>query len=1110
MRRVRNADLIRMTASVSNSFENPRLKAYLPYIEKLNFYRSFLTLLGMDDVFDDVATEIYNALREGLRVREKEYQRVVDSLEWEIEKGLTELILELRETGNDDKADLIDKYLTDRDFGVIYRILLDMVSEEWNTINLYRKIFKFFGEEPRFYEIGGGVYNSLKSKRFVPESVYSKVEEQLSREIHSKIMERISQLRESGYGREADKAEEFLKNGDLENAYHVIMGISEIKKVEYEEVNAKQFMNIYLENFEIINHLSRAGVDVSDILWKLGELLNINSIRLPENKVILVDDPYGNSACFLSIYLKRIGIDFTFFSTTGIGDYWITNIEAENRVSPTLQASNLGERVIESNNLVIIEDINYLVFSNKFSEVYRFLYYIKNSVDNKIIITANLGILSERERARLQSIADAIIRLEFPINICSAGLVAVENRPKEGALLLSKERVDDFNGTVYIISDFGGENTLHPQRIDFEIADKIAEFIDEGDVIIDSLDMLIDENGMDKIYVWLKFVRDIAQIRGKKIYVVTRYLVANERAYIRALFDLDMFLIANIDKKELSKLHRELKAIRRVLDKRVEKECLYTLEIIKHRYKKYKDYLHDLEEEINSIGDIKNYDINCILKLGPIRMKIDKRVEEIETIMADFKEAEERINAQIPIFEVYIDVKELKDCVNNAKFHVSSGEYSIALETIHECERIAKYMLRRATSKAWAKREEIMCVDYLLPPHLKESVAEFEGEREKLRNFTILYVSVKNLLPRKIKQEYEQLKVYSELSGISLFDIKNMIENEEYCKYRKLRDAFMKKFETEKEEIVKSLKHQIQVSTEILESRNYNVRQIMDELKSVDELDALIDLKNRVAHHLVRYVDNYFGNLEERCPSCLPENYKKIINELKNNPVGEIEKLSALLNEVDERLKQEEGRLREIHRELSSYYRIMEDYGVKYEKKYPLNVGAAQKLLEDVRKVIESMTPDIEVNVGDWKVDENRNLVLGILLKNKSKHPAKNITVELHGAVSTKITVDSLEGMKERKVPILGEVRDANAPINIDVVYEGPGGKIATKSFKFEENIKGYITSSATGAEKCALCRGKIFEDNEMVTCTKCGATYHLQCAKRAGKCKICGEVFLF
>ncbi|GEM_PF-3210731 len=1087
---------------------NPRSRAYEPYIEKLDFYRRFLTLIGYGDRFDEIASGLYEAMMEGYRIKEKEYRRVVEALEWEVEKGITEIIMAMQDAGSAQKAEFLDKYLADRDFGVLYRILRGILQEEWDTIELYRKILAFFNETKTFNSIAGEVYSKLKSRVLVNEQIYAKVEEQLREVIDRRIRDRIENLRRSGYGREADKVEEFLKGGDYENAYYTLKGIKMVKKVDVEEVDLKEFMKTYLESYRIIELLSRAGVDVEDIKWKVGEIMKIGSLKIPDDRVIIVDDPYGNAACYLSLYLKRLGVPFTFFSTSGIGDFWITQIDVDNRISPTLQASKLGEKILSSEGLILLEDINYLILSNKFSEVYRFLYYIKNNFEGRIIMTINLKMLNERERARLQGIADSIIQVEFPVNICASNLIAVENRLKEGALLLSKERVDDFPGKVYIISDFGGEYTLHPQRIDFEIMDKIAEFIDSGSVVIDALDMLIDENGLEKIYLWLKSVRDIAKKRGKRVYVVTRDLVASERNYIMPLVDFDTFLMANIDKKRLAFMQREMKTVKRILEKKVEKECVYTLEIIKHRFEKYRKYLSDFEEDISKLGRVGTYDINCIIKIAPIKREIERRVEEIENITVEFRERMEKLDSLMPVLRVYVDTGSLDKCMIEARKTIESGNYMEAIDKLEKCEDMAEKLQRRALSRAWSKREEIMCVSYLLPPHLREKVIEFEGEREKLKDFTILYMAVRNLLARKMLKEHEKLKKYAEIASMKIFGVRDFIREERYCDYKKAKEKFLRDFEDKKEEILEQIRSRIMRAIEFLKSRGYDVSGIEFNEENED-LDALLDIAGRVEHHLVRYVENYFNTLRDRCPRCIGTREIDFLEKFRRDPLNTIEELEDTLTSLEQRSEKEMRMLKELTREIEGHYALLKKYGVETTYIKPTTVAEAKMILNDMRSKVEGLTPDLDIQFKEWVVDDTRAVHAYVEIINRDRYPAKNVSIETHGAFSHNSKIEELSPGESRILEIIEEVRDPDSMVDVDVVYEGPGGNIATKSFQYKLNLRGYFVKMASGNEKCSICRGRIFKDNEMAICAKCGATYHIQCAKRYGKCKICGNVFI-
>ncbi len=1107
MIRIPRGDLA-LLLSVSIPAITPKNRAYEPYIEKLDFYRRFLAMLGLEDRFNEVAGEIYNAMLEGERVRERDYRRVLDALGWEVEKGVTEIIMSLREAGARERADFLDKYLMDRDYHVIYRILVGTIQSELETIDQYREILNFFNSEERFRDIAGDVFSRLKARTWVDEATYRRVEKALREEVERRIKARIAELRDAGYGREADKVEEFLKNGDYENAYFTLRGIREVKRVEVEEFDAREFMRTYLESYRIIDLLSRAGVDVEDIKWKVGEIMRIGAMKLPDDRVILINDPYGNAACYLSLYLRRIGERFTFFSTSGIGDYWITDIDVENRVSPTLQASKLGEKILSSEGMVVLEDINYLILSNKFSEVYRFLYYIKNNLDDRIVLTANLKMLSDRERARLQGIADRIIDVEVPLNICSANLVAVESRPREGALLLSKERVEDFPGQVYIISDFGGENTLHPQRIDFEILDKIAEYLDRGNVVIDALDMLIDENGIEKIYLWLKSVRDVARKRGRMVYVVTRDLVASERNFFMPLVDFDSFVLASMDRKRLAVMQKEMKTVRRILEKRVEKECVYTLEIIKNRFQRYRKYLSDLEEDIEKLRSIGTYDVDCIVKISPIKREIERRVEEIENITSEFSEKMDRINSLMPVLQVYVDVSDLEECVLKAKRLIDSGNYVDAMYSLGECESLMERLHRRALSRAWDKREEIMCVSYLLPPHLREKVEDFEGEREKLKDFTLLYMAVRNLLARKILNEHEKLRRYADLASLDLFEVRDFIKEERYCDYSRARKEFLERFNEKRGEISRGLMEKIDKAVEFLGSRGYDVQGI-EIPRGSEDVDSLLDISERVAHHLIRYVENYFTNLRDRCPRCIGDEELAFLEEFRKRPLDMLDPLREVLGRLDEKSEKEIKMLQEMTRELESYYDILDEYDVDVEKVYPATATEARAVLNAVRNLVQSLTPSLDIHVENWFVDENRMVHAFFDVINKDRFPARNITMEVHGAFSHNVKVAEIPPGEHVSLEVVDEVRDPDSMVDVDIVYEGPGGNIATRSFRFKLNLRGYFVKKAKGTEKCSYCRGKIFRDTDMAICSKCGATYHVQCARRAGRCKICGNVFL-
>lgn len=217
-------------------------------------------------------------------------------------------------------------------------------------------------------------------------------------------------------------------------------------------------------------------------------------------------------------------------------------------------------------------------------------------------------------------------------------------------------------------------------------------------------------------------------------------------------------------------------------------------------------------------------------------------------------------------------------------------------------------------------------------------------------------------------------------------------------------------------------------------------------------------------------------------------------------------------------------------------------YGINFEimkaKRYGLDVNSVEKMLkeavemvekdlekanemlskagEEIKRMMGQLTPKLELEIkadalekGEWKG--------GILsVKNSGNAPVKDVHVEITGEVE-------IEGIKD--IGELGKGSTAELPVKIMARKDGEinieallTGKrtFDGKEFEFtsEERLKTKEKAppqvppkevTAEKDEKCAFCNGKIKAGMKMVVCGKCGATYHVPCAKRAGKCRVCG-----
>lgn len=217
-------------------------------------------------------------------------------------------------------------------------------------------------------------------------------------------------------------------------------------------------------------------------------------------------------------------------------------------------------------------------------------------------------------------------------------------------------------------------------------------------------------------------------------------------------------------------------------------------------------------------------------------------------------------------------------------------------------------------------------------------------------------------------------------------------------------------------------------------------------------------------------------------------------------------------------------------------------YGINFEimkaKKYGVNAGSAEKMLkeaiemvekdiekanemlsktgEEIKRITGQLTPKLEFEIKADTLEKGKWKGAILSITNKGSAPVKDVHMEVMGDIE-------VEGMKD--IGELGKGSTAEFPVKIMAIREGEikvkgilTGKrtFDGKEFKFSseeslktrEKVKPAAQPKETVAEKpekCAFCNGKIKPGMKMVMCGKCGATYHVPCAKRAGKCKVCG-----
>jgi len=978
-------------------------------------------------------------------------------------------------------------------------------------LNSYKKIYVYLGARATFDKITANLYSQIKAGRRPRDLPVESVEKKLRDTLRRLFFSAINELRDEGYGRGSDKIEEFVNRGEFKNAY---LTLKEIREKETGSATVENLLDRVDSIMRKLTAMSKVGLDVSEITRRVSELLGVVRIKLPNKKMVLINDETGNSGCLISAYLDRMNVEHVTISSKSIGDYWITKIDAKKAVSPQLQLGSLVEAIVKSDKLVILEDINYLITVNSFGEVYKFLQYVKNKAPAKLLVTGNFKMLNEREIARLRGLFDSTITLSTLFNFCSWGMVGIRERRNKGALLLSKELVDNFEGNVVMVADFGGDKYLHPQRLNFEISDVISRHLKEGSVIIDSLDLLIDENGLEKIYEWLKSVRDVAISNGNVVYITLNNIISKEREYLRALFDIDIFYLSTIDGRVLGVVSKQLKQIENTVNKSIEKECAYNIEVIRRKYERYRKYLTEVKDDMEKLQNAgATYNIDFLLKTTPLRLKVEALVEVIEQKSTAFHELREALEKEFKIAEEYVDVDDPKYYLNTAVDTFESGDIDRALEKIKVSKSKMDQIMSIVIKKAEALRKELECIEYLLPAYFQSKLRNYSNGIDDIAGYTALYRELKRVIFDKIRSEYGKLKKYSAISGIPLPNLDSAIERMRFCEYRKERDQFMEQFESNKEHMVEIMQKNAFKIIEFLEGSGYTVPVSKRRIKTVTDFDELFGMIERLYNHFTMVISKSIDNLKEKYPEYMKKHSaeaERIIVDASVDPIEAIARYQLFVGMLKREIGEQKAKMFEIKKKLEEYYSLFKKAGLHFEEWYPKSVSEGEVIVKFLESLFGEISPDIDVDLTEISTDKELNAHLSLVLKNIGNYEAKNISIEFSGAVSYQEKIDYIAPGGAVEININAKVTNPNENINVDLFFENFNGEIKSKSFTFEVNLRGYTTTIATGAEKCALCRGKIFKDTEMVVCSECGATYHPKCAERLQKCKICGNVFIF
>ncbi|MGC8686496.1 MAG: RING finger protein [Thermoplasmata archaeon] len=181
---------------------------------------------------------------------------------------------------------------------------------------------------------------------------------------------------------------------------------------------------------------------------------------------------------------------------------------------------------------------------------------------------------------------------------------------------------------------------------------------------------------------------------------------------------------------------------------------------------------------------------------------------------------------------------------------------------------------------------------------------------------------------------------------------------------------------------------------------------------------------------------------------------------------------------------------------------------------YAKTYSDAIKTLENINEILnkkENVMP-VPFNVKLNSKIGKEEIPLKLYMKYNGKVQLKNVSINISGSLENiSIKIEQLKPLEVIERDFISKPGKGDELI-LEISYSfNDNSKSLKKSVLFKTTIdRGFVKKKATGEEKCGLCKGKIFKDLDMIICSKCGATYHYQCAQRIKKCISCGNIFDF
>jgi len=638
-----------------------------------------------------------------------------------------------------------------------------------------------------------------------------------------------------------------------------------------------------------------------------------------------------------------------------------------------------------------------------------------------------------------------------------------------------------------------------------------------------------------------------------------------DKKYVESL-NLVMNAVGEIEKYEIQKntaygilkrLGDKIKVMQNVLPKKIVDEYEYSKKLfLKGLYEQSIERSMKVSEEISEIERILNYIKEKNKQIREMVMRAHHLGMDVRDVIRIFNKAKEEFKnmhyqeSLKLVDQCYAEAKLLMiDAMNKYK-----GAYSRMLS-----------MMKRMHIDDYFK-DDIRQMEELFDKGDYDSIKVKLSEMNKALNQKLGELS--NEMLKEFAEKKALFKSMHVDAGID-FDKEEMKLREYRAKdfnkffeyYASLNEkieSYMPKIIRKKVEELKSEFDKYErygANTEEYHSRLYEIISEMEE-KDYNEIFKML---REVENKFRVYIDEYVKTLIERVKKRVSEFSEAKANEY----VERMEKLRSVGNYID---------AIRVYEEASNFvgrYKVFrEDFGKKVEEvkdrlRFALSLGLKvgdlitklkeieehapedmeranlelKDLKSEVNKMIDALEPRIEVDI---ELGEESGGVIKATLgvKNTGDVEAQNVQIHIRGALIADKPIEVLKVDKGAREEVEATLRIGKGnKVSIVAHYNRFDGKEYTYSQEFEvsvekpkeetkepkkekheekekskEESKGYHIEKAKEKVKCSFCRGTILPamNLDVVICDNCGAVYHVPCAKRIKKCKVCGQEFKF